>query len=129
MLTPSEGWLESHLLQENAGQSIAACGICLLFVPFVPLGIPLTPPKCGSMVGSIFFGNVELLALLAVRVARALTPNLDPHGFEDYAVDEPTSDDDEDLFLSDSDLSNSVLTEGYPLCCVWTLGCGYQCRC
>ena len=48
---------------------------------------------------------------LAVRVPGALFPNFDPRGFENYAVDEPTSDDDEDLFLSDSDTSDSGLTE------------------
>ena len=47
-----------------------------------------------------------------MSVTGAFSPNLDPHGFEDYAVDKPTSDDDEDLFFSDSYPSKSGLTEG-----------------
>ena len=65
---------------------------------------------------------VELPAPSAVRVAGTLSPNLNPRGFEDYAADELTSDDNEDLFISDSDLSDSGLTERWPLRCGWTLG-------
>ena len=51
--------------------------------------------------GEHFSGHVELPA-----------PSLDPCGFEDYALDEPTSDDDEDLIPSDSEMSNSELSGG-----------------
>ena len=40
-------------------------------------------------------------------MAGALSPNLDPHGFKDYALDEPTSDDGKDLFPSGSGPSDS----------------------
>ena len=47
-----------------------------------------------------------------MRVTGALSPHLDPRGFKDYTLDEPTSDDNEDMFFSDSDPSNSGLTGG-----------------
>ena len=58
-----------------------------------------------------------------MRIAGALSPYLDPHGFEDYTLDEPTSDDSEDLFLSGFGPSSSG--EGQPFCYGWPLGYGW----
>ena len=46
------------------------------------------------------------------RAAGALSPSLDPRGFENYALDKPTSDDNEDLFPSDSEISDSEIIFG-----------------
>ena len=51
------------------------------------------------------FDYVELPS--TVRIDGALSPSLDPCGFEDYAADEPLSDDNEELFLSSSGPSDS----------------------
>ena len=42
-----------------------------------------------------------------VRIDGALSPSLDPRGFEDYTADESLSDDSEELFISSSGPSDS----------------------
>ena len=54
--------------------------------------------------GENYFGGVELPSPLEARKARVLSPSLDPHGMEVYALDEATSNDGKELFPSDSEL-------------------------
>ena len=55
--------------------------------------------------GEHYFGNVELPAVPEGREAGVLSPNLDPCGVKGCVMDEATSNDSEDLFPSDSELS------------------------
>ena len=59
--------------------------------------------------GEYLFGYVELSLSSVVRIAGALSPSLDPCGFEDYAMDEPPFDDSDDLFIFGSGPFNSAL--------------------
>ena len=122
VLAPLSGWLETHLSQEISGQSVAGLWHSYSVCTVRHTGHNFDSSQARFDGGEKCFGHVELPAPSAVRVAGTLSPNLNPRGFEDYAADELTSDDNEDLFISDSDLSDSGLTERWPLRCGWTLG-------
>ena len=48
--------------------------------------------------GDRYFGDVGVPEPMEEEGSAALAPNLLPHGIEIYVVDEPSSDDDKDLF-------------------------------
>ena len=75
--------------------SSSVCAVC-------PAGHNFDSSQARFDGGEYLFGYVESLSLSAVRIAGALSPSLDHHGFEDYNTDECPSDDSNNLFLSGS---------------------------
>ena len=70
------------------------CDILPPLALFVPHDKPPTLLKHGSIVGSI----ILVIVTRGGRTAASL-PSLDTHGMEIYVLDEPTSDDNEDIFF------------------------------
>ena len=80
--------------------SSSVCAVC-------PMGYNSDSSQAWFDVGEQWFGYVELPLPSAVRISWDLFLSLDPRGFEDYAADEPPSDDSKDPLLSSSGSSNS----------------------
>ena len=100
--TPSQrwGWLFEYLPEENAGSSVAslwhpssACAVC-------PTGHNSNSSQVRFDCGGHYFGDIELPEPLERGRTVALYLSLNPRGMEIYALDEPTPDDNEDLFPS-----------------------------
>ena len=112
VLNPLSGSLDEYLTEGSMGRYVAglwhSSSVCVI--------CPTRHSSDSSQMrfdgGDYLFGYVELPLPLTVWMAGALSPNLNPHGFEGYALDQPTPDDDEDLFSSGSGLSGSDFVEG-----------------
>ena len=103
--------METYLSRENSDQSVAGlwhsssvCTVCLT-------GQNSDTSQARFDGEEHYFGCVEFLGPPEGMKAGALSPSLDPRGLEDYTLDEATSDDNEDLFPSDSELADSELSE------------------
>ena len=102
--TPSNGWLEVHLLHGNSGKSVAglwhSSSVCAVY----RIGHNSNTSQAGFDGGEYYFGGVELSARPEERETRVLSLSLDPRGMEVYILDEATSDDNKELSPSDSEL-------------------------
>ena len=79
-MTPSSGWLDTYLSEENGGKSVAGLWHSSSVCTVLPTGHNSDTSQARLNGGEHCFGDVELPAPPEGREADVLSPSLDPRG-------------------------------------------------